>query len=933
MAEAKTSTSVPENAADMVADLDTGARVPDNWQAKMLTGVAIAWALFQIYIASNVPFMLASLTGSGIFVMNSDATRAIHLAFALFLACTAFPLFKSSSRNRIPWYDWLLAFGGVAVSMYLVFNQTAIADRSGLPTTADLVVSAIGISIVLVATYRALGLPMVVVASIFLIYVFFGDREFIPDAIQWKGASFGKAMWHFWMQTEGVFGQALGVSASMVFLFVLFGSLLEKAGAGSYFIQVAYALMGHLRGGPAKAAVVSSAATGLISGSSIANVVTTGTFTIPLMKRIGFSAEKAGAVEVASSTNGQLTPPVMGAAAFLMIEFVGIPYIEVVKNAFLPAIISYIALVYIVHIEACKLGLEGLPRGGPEKTRAERMMGTALGVSVFVGLALATYLLFAGKFFGFQVWPGLKAIFGDYAILGSSVIFIAAYLFLIKSAAQYPDLELDDPNAPVTALPEAGPIAKTGYYYGLPVVVLIWCLMIERFSPGLAAFWATLSMIFVLLTQHPLKAMFRSEGFSNFGQGWGELIDGLVAGSRNMIGIAVATGTAGIIIGTVSLTGAHQVIGEFIELISGGSLIMMLIFVALFSLVLGMGLPTTATYIVITSLMAQVIITVGAKSGLIVPLIAVHMFVFYFGIIADDTPPVGLAAFAAAAISKGDPIKTGLIGFSYDIRTAILPFLFIFNTDLLLINVGPLQAVFVFIIATIAMLLFAAATQGWFISKSRIWESLAMLLIAFTLFNPGYWLNKVAAPYAFVDATKLFEEAGNAPDGAVMRMRVAGESAQNFKDVETTISLQLANSSAGDGATRLKQGSTFEFRTEDGKVFIDNFGQYQPPAPVSVPETATAEEKAKYLVSKEKFKTDQKNRKKALKSLKEQGIDLDWEVTRLEIPTDRMPKEVFYIPALLLLALIIFLQKRREPADRARVVAARKEREAAGIQL
>ena len=728
---------------------------------------------------------------------------------------------------------------------------------------------------------------MVVVASIFLIYVFFGDREFIPDAIQWKGASFGKAMWHFWMQTEGVFGQALGVSYSMVFLFVLFGSLLEKAGAGNYFIQVAYALMGHLRGGPAKAAVVSSAATGLISGSSIANVVTTGTFTIPLMKRIGFSPEKAGAVEVASSTNGQLTPPVMGAAAFLMIEFVGIPYIDVVKHAFLPAIISYIALVYIVHLEACKLGLEGLPRAGAPKTMAQRMMGTALGFAVFIGLSLAVY-------YGLS-W--LKPLLGDYTKTGMMILFIIAYLGLVKSAAKFPDLELDDPNAPITALPEAGPIAKTGYYFALPVVVLIWCLMIERFSPGLAAFWATLSMIFVLITQHPLKAIFRGEDLGeSIRNGWHDLIDGMVAGSRNMIGIAVATGTAGIIIGTVSLTGAHQVIGEFIELISGGSLIMMLIFVALFSLVLGMGLPTTATYIVITSLMAQVIITVGAKSGLIVPLIAVHMFVFYFGIIADDTPPVGLAAFAAAAISKGDPIKTGLIGFSYDIRTAILPFLFIFNTDLLLIDVGPFKAVFVFIIATIAMLLFAAATQGWFIAKSKIWESVLMLLIAFTLFNPGFWLDKIAEPYNGVAATKLLEEAGRVPDGGVLRMRVKGESSQTFKDVETTISLPLGNVSDGDGAARLLKGSSFAFRTEDGKMFIDGIGQH-----------------------------------KVAIALKEQGVDLDWEVTRLDIPTDRLPKEIFFIPALLLLALIIFLQRRREPADRARVVAARKEREAAGM--
>jgi len=886
MAEAKETTATPDAAAEMVADLDVGSRNPDNWQGPMLAAAGLLWAVFQIYTASDIPFTLRALSGWDGFLFNSDKERYFHLAFALFLACTAFPLFKSSSRNRIPWYDWVLALAGVGACMYLVVFRDAIADRAGLPETSDMVVSAIGLVVVLVATYRALGLPMVVVASVFMVYVFFGHKEFMPEVIQWKGASFGKAMWHFWMQTEGVFGNALGVSASMVFLFVLFGSLLEKAGAGNYFIKVAFALMGHMRGGPAKAAVVSSAATGLISGSSIANVVTTGTFTIPLMKRIGFSAEKAGAVEVASSTNGQLTPPVMGAAAFLMIEYVGIPYIEVVKHAFLPAIISYIALVYIVHLEACKLGLEGMQRSGAPKSMAQRSMGVALGFAVFIGLSLAVY-------YGLG-W--LKPLLGDYTKIGMTALFIIAYLGLLKWAATYPDLEMDDPNAPITELPAPGPIAKTGYYYALPVVVLIWCLMIERFSPGLSAFWATLSMIFVLLTQKSLKAMFRADSshfMDGVKSGFEDLKQGLIAGSRNMIGIAVATGTAGIIIGTVSLTGAHQVIGELIEYISGGSLIMMLIFVALFSLVLGMGLPTTATYIVITALMAQVIITVGAKSGLIVPLIAVHMFVFYFGIIADDTPPVGLAAFAAAAISKGDPIKTGLIGFSYDIRTAILPFLFIFNTELLLINVGLFKAVFVFCIATIAMLLFAAATQGWFIAKSRIWESVALLVIAFTLFNPGFWLNKVADPYNFENATEMAKFTDEIPDGGMLRMRIEGEDFATDKAIITTIALAMGDKSVGDGAARLAKTSEITFRTEEGKVLIDTLGQG-----------------------------------KVAKALRKQGIDVDFEVTRLEIPADRLPKEVFYIPAILLLLLIMWLQKRREPADRAKVVAARLEREA-----
>jgi TRAP transporter 4TM/12TM fusion protein len=426
-------------------------------------------------------------------------------------------------------------------------------------------------------------------------------------------------------------------------------------------------------------------------------------------------------------------------------------------------------------------------------------------------------------------------------------------------------------------LPEPGPVAKTGAYYGLPVVVLIWNLMIERLSPGLSAFWASIAMIFIMLTQHPLKAMFRgtSDGENTFSKGWSEFIDGMIAGSRNMIGIAVATATAGIIVGTVSLTGAHQVIGEFIEVISGGNLLLMLIFVALFSLVLGMGLPTTATYIVITSLMAPVIIAVGAKSGLIVPLIAVHMFVFYFGILADDTPPVGLAAFAAAAISRGDPIKTGLIGFSYDVRTAILPFLFIFNTELLLIDVTVGKAVFVFVIAVIAMMLFAAATQNWFLTKSRLWENVALLLIAFTLFNPGYWLNQISAPYDFVDPAQINQMATDAPDGTSIRVRLSGEDFKTGDIIETTVTLPLGAKADGDGFTRLSKNSGIEFRTEDdGKVYVDNvvFGQYA----------------------------------------QQKGVDFDWQVLRIEKPAERMPKEVFYLPALLLLALVAWLQLGRK---------------------
>ncbi len=868
--KSKTAAAAPDMdaAAQMVAEIDTGARNPANWQGKMITGVALLWSLFQIYYASNFPFLLTELTGIN-FTLNSDQGRSIHLAFAMFLAATAFPLFKSSPRDHIPWYDWVLGLAGVAACLYLIFASDSIADRAGLPITTDKVMSIIGLVVILTATYRSLGLPLVIVASVFMMYTFFGDRDFIPEVIQWKGASLGKALWHYWMQTEGVFGVALGVSTSMVFLFVLFGSLLDKAGAGNYFIKVSFSLLGHLRGGPAKAAVVSSAMTGLISGSSIANTVTTGTFTIPLMKRVGFPAEKAGAVEVASSTNGQLTPPVMGAAAFLMVEYVGVSYLDVVRHAFLPAVISYIALVYIVHLEALKLGLKGMERSGPINTLVRKLTNALGGFVAVVALAAIIY-------YGLG-WT--KDVFGDATFYAVTVWFILAYLFLAWYASKVPDLEVDDPNAPLTTLPAVGPTARTGYYFLLPLIVLIWCLMIERFSPGLSAYWATLSMILIVLTQHSIKAVFRGKGdqlMAGVKHGFDQMIDGFIAGARNMIGIAVATGTAGIIVGTISLTGAHQVMGEFVEFISGGNLMLMLFFVALLSLILGMGLPTTANYIVVSSLMAPVIVTVGAQSGLIVPLIAVHMFVFYFGILADDTPPVGLAAFAAAAISRGDPIRTGIQGFMYDIRTAILPFLFLFNTELLLIDVTVAKAIFVFIVAVIAMLLFAAATQQYFLVRNRAWESLALLLIAFTLFRPGFWLDQVDPPFVDAPPADIVKIAGEAPPDGKLRVVVAGENISG-KQVEKTVELPLGP--AGEGAERLKTTSGLEFRTEDGKTLVDNveFGSYA----------------------------------------EKQKIDFDWELREVLVPAERMPKEVFYLPALLLLGLIIFMQRNRQRREEA----------------
>jgi TRAP-type uncharacterized transport system fused permease subunit len=402
--------------------------------------------------------------------------------------------------------------------------------------------------------------------------------------------------------------------------------------------------------------------------------------------------------------------------------------------------------------------------------------------------------------------------------------------------------------------------------------VLVWCLMVELLSPGLSAFYATALMIVIVVTQRPLIAFFR--GRTDRGAAWRhgvrDLRDGLAIGARNMIGIAVATAAAGIIVGTVTLTGVGLKLTEFVEFISGGHLLLMLIFTALISLVLGMGLPTTANYIVVATLMAPVIVELGAQSGLIVPLIAVHMFVFYFGIMADVTPPVGLASFAAAAISGADPMKTGLVASFYSLRTAVLPFLFIFNTQLLLIGVDTwAHLVLQVIIATLAMLIFAAATMNWFLTKSRLWESAALLLVAFMLFRPGFFWDRIYPPLIEVDPTQIEQAAEAVPPGGSLRISAEGISIEG-DEVKKTVMLPMG--APAPGPERLANAG-LELREEEGRVFIDMIG------------FASAAEKA--------------------------GLDFDFEITSVLQPNERPPRELMWIPALILLGGIIWLQRRR----------------------
>ncbi|MGB0193273.1 MAG: TRAP transporter permease [Candidatus Micropelagos thuwalensis] len=861
------------------SDLNQTPKTSDSleWQAHPASWVSlicVLWSLFQLWIAADFPFYLSEITGLKL-VFNGQEARQIHLAFGIGLALAGY----QSARQEYRKFERLVFIGlailGVSACLYLFAFKVDIANRAGLPNSSDLFFSIAGIICVMLAVYRAIGLPLLVVSSLFLFYVMFGHLEIFPDVMRWKGASLNKATWHFWMQTEGVFGVALGVSASMIFLFVLFGALLERAGAGNYFIKLSFSALGHLRGGPAKAAVVASGLSGIYSGSSIANVVTTGTFTIPLMKKTGLSAEKSGAIEVAASTNGQLTPPVMGAAAFLIAEFTGVSYFDLIKHAALPAIVSYIALFYLVHLEVSKLKLEGLKRITPASSLLRKITGFILGFS-------------AAGFFAVLAKLGIDGLQLHAPSLTSPaviLVLLGLYVFLLRIAARHPDLTVGLNAEEIKSLPSVTSVAITGYYFVLPIVILLWCVLVNRLSPGLSAYWACMAMLFILVTQHPLKAFFRDQPINRavWVKGFKDLRYGLENGARNMISIAVATGIAGIIIGTVSLTGAHQFIGEFVEVASGGSLVIMLLLVAVMCLILGMGLPTTANYIVVSSLMAPVIVMVGAQNGLIVPLVAVHLFVFYFGILADDTPPVGLAAYAAAAISKGDPIRTGIQGFSYDIRTAVLPFMFIFNTGILLIDVSFVEGIVIFITATIGMMAFCSATQQFIFVKTRLWETLALLLVAFTLFRPDFWLNQISPPYLKIDGhqveTLLDGGIADAPsDLTTLRIRLSGP---DFDDAEKIIEKNTI-------LTMPIEGNAFDRLNASG-LFIQSDGdivQVEEP----FPGTPLFQELSDF-----DFYADR---------------PVQFDAVFIEIK-DRPAKELFYMPALLLLGLIIWCQRQR----------------------
>lgn len=613
-----------------------GPRALSGTAGRWVAGLAFSWSTFQLLIAGFLP-------------LAADIVRAVHLAFAMSLVYLCFPMFrrsrsgKTSSSDSLPRRDMVLAGVAALSALYMVLDREGLASRVGDPSALDLVAGSVLLLVLLEAARRAVGPALPSVAGFFIVYGLFSER--FPGVMATMSIPWQRLVGTLSLGTQGIYGIPLGVSADIVFLFVLFGALLEKAGGGKYFIDLAYSLLGGFRGGPAKASVLASGMTGMINGSSIANTVTTGTFTIPLMKRAGYPAVKAGAIEVAASTNGQLMPPIMGAAAFIIAETCNLQYAEVVKAAFLPAAISYVALMYITHLEALKLDLAPLPRS------------------------------------------------------------------------------------------ELPPFRRTflrGAHFLLPVAVLLVQLIVIRRSAQMSAMWAIVTLAAVMMGSHTL-----ADPRNGWKQALRLLGQGMVAGARNMTTIGVAVAAAGIIVGTLSLGLSGQVTAV-IEVLSGGTLVGMLLITAVVSLILGMGLPTTANYIVMSSITAVAILELSASLDVAFPLIAVHLFVFYFGILSDDTPPVGLSAYAAAAISGANPVKTGVQGFLYDIRTALLPFMFLFNTRLLLIDIGGAWEFLWILSASLAgMFAFASATQGFFRVRNRVWETALLLMATWSLLRPG----------------------------------------------------------------------------------------------------------------------------------------------------------------------------------------------------
>ncbi|MCE1206201.1 MAG: TRAP transporter permease [Spirochaetia bacterium] len=611
-------------------DKESDYRIYTGFFAKVVAAIAITFSVFQLYTA---------IFG----VLDAMIQRSIHLSFGLCLIFLLYPTSKKWSRSKLHPVDAILAVLGVLAPMYIVMNYQALVGRAGQTTTLDIIAGIIGILLVLEAARRVVGIPIIVISLIFILYAFLGP--YIPGKMAHRGARVDTLVQHLYFTTEGVFGIPLGVSSTFIFLFILFGAYLEKTGLGQLFIDLANAVAGWAAGGPAKVAVLSSALMGTVSGSSVANVVGTGSFTIPMMKKLGYKPEFAGAVEATASTGGQLMPPIMGAAAFLMAEFTNVPYARIIGAAAIPALLYYFGVWAGVHFEAKKLGLRGLKR---------------------------------------EDLPKFKVI-----------------------------------------------MLERGHLM-IPLIAIIY-LLVTGFTPMKAALWAIILSILASM----LRKSTRIKPI--------DIIKGLEAGARSALGVIAATACAGIIIGVVTLTGLGLKLGSTLVEIAQGNLIITLFFTMITSLLLGMGVPTTANYVITSTIAAPAIVMILAQKAGIDPNVAApasivlpaHMFAFYFGIIADVTPPVALAAFAGAGIAKANPMKTGFNASKLAIAAFLVPYIFVLNPQMLLFNVTAIDMIWMLITSLVGIIGVAAGVNGWFLTNMTWWERLLSAVGGLLLIVPG----------------------------------------------------------------------------------------------------------------------------------------------------------------------------------------------------
>lgn len=595
-------TSNEEEMKRMMKELDREQSYREHkcWRQYITVFISVIFVLFQLY---------ATLSGA----ITAQVLRATHLAFVQLLAFLLFPPTKNSPRNTLPWYDIVLGLIGLACWLYIVVNFDSLVRRSGNNTPLDVAVGIVGILVLFESCRRIVGLPIMIIAGSFIVFAFAG--KYLPGFLHHRGYSLQRVVCHLFYNTEGIMGTPIGACSTFIFLFILFGALLEKTGIGHFFIDVCNALAGGASGGPAKVAVLSSALLGTVSGSSVSNTVGSGSFTIPMMKRLGYKGEFAGAVEAAASTGGQIMPPIMGAAAFLMAESLGLPYITIVKAAIVPAILYFTGIFITVHLEAKKLGLKGLP-----KDQLPRFMPLLLRKGYMIlPLVVIIYFLCAGK----------TAVFA--ALMG-----------------------------------------------------IIACVLV--------GFGVSVSDL-----AHGRKPSF----------GGKDIVEIMCTAARNIISVAIACGMAGIIIGIVTLTGLGLRLGNGLVMLAHGKLLLTLVFTMVASIILGMGAPTTANYLITSTITAGAIISLGIEP------LAAHMFAFYFGIIADVTPPVALAAIAGAAIAKAKPMKTALNATKLAIGAFIIPYMFVYNSKMLMINASTLSVVMIIITAILGMFGISVALEGY----------------------------------------------------------------------------------------------------------------------------------------------------------------------------------------------------------------------------